>query len=57
MKHISLKKAKKLITEERNTAKEYSAYGFKTQAKQEAKHAKFFKKIVKVKKHEREMKK
>ncbi len=56
-KHITLKKAKKLITEEKNTAKEYRAYGFKTQAKQEAKHAKFFRKIVRVKKHKRKMKK
>ena len=43
---LSKRKAKKLITEERNTSKSYRKYGFRKIAKQEGKHAKFFKKYI-----------
>jgi hypothetical protein len=43
---LSKRKARKLITEERNTAKSYRRYGFKTIGGQEAKHAKFFRKYI-----------
>ena len=46
---LSKRKAKKLITEERNTSKSYRKYGFKRIGKQEAKHAKFFRKYIKKK--------
>lgn len=41
---ITKSKLRKLITEERNTAKEYRKYGFKGPAKDEARHSKYFKK-------------
>lgn len=44
---LSKRKARKLITEEKNTAKSYKKYGFKKIGKQEAKHAKFFRKYIK----------
>lgn len=40
---ITKRKLKKLITEEKKTAKEYRKYGFKGPAKDEARHSKIFK--------------
>lgn len=47
---ISDRKLKKLVTEEKRTAKEYRAYGFKKQAKQEAQHSKSFSQMLKERK-------
>jgi hypothetical protein len=46
-KGISLKRLEAFIREEKATSKLYKKLGFKKQGRQEAKHAKFFKKQAK----------
>jgi hypothetical protein len=41
---LSRRKARKIVTEEKNTAKAYNKYGFRKQARQEKQHAKTFRK-------------
>ena len=43
---VTIKKLKELMKEEKESSKEYRRLGFKSQANDEAKHSKFFKKKI-----------
>ena len=45
-KKASLKRLKAFVKEEKSTAKLYASLGYKPQGRQEAGHAKFFKKKI-----------
>jgi hypothetical protein len=46
-KKLSCKKARAFRAEEKNTAKEYASYGFKSLGKQEGKHNRVFDDYIK----------